>query len=69
MTKALIPTLARDVERARGLASPNPEDDLAVCTAIARFSYNSPTDDWGRERYLFVKQQLDGDYSLEALDG
>lgn len=64
----LVHDFSRDVEIAKTLESPNSEDDLTIRTAIVGFSYNSPTDDWGKGHYLFVRKRLDGEYSLRNLE-
>ncbi|MEE2641331.1 MAG: hypothetical protein VX768_11945 [Planctomycetota bacterium] len=59
---------ARDIEIARNVESSNPEDDLAIKAAIVGFSYNSPTRDWAKGHYEFVRKRLEASYSSEQLD-
>ena len=54
----LIATFARDIQIARELQTPNEEDDLAVKLAIVGFSYNSPTDEWGKQHFDFLAARL-----------
>ncbi len=63
----LVGTFQRDIELAKALESCNVEDDLAMKTAIVGFSYNSPTQDWVKEHYDFVKSRLQRDYHDEEL--
>ena len=65
--KQLANCFYRDVELAKQLESSNPEDDLAIKTSIIGFSYNSPTQDWDKGHYDFVKSRLDRDYRYEEL--
>jgi hypothetical protein len=58
---------ARDIEIARNVKSSNPEDDLAIKAAIVGFSYNSPTTDWAKGHYDFVRNRLEASYSSELL--
>jgi len=57
----------RDVELARQLESSNPEDDLVMKTSIVGFSYNSPTQEWDKGHYEFVKARLERDYHDKEL--
>jgi hypothetical protein len=59
---------ARDIDIARNVESSNQEDDLAIKAAIVGFSYNSPTSDWAKGHYDFVRSRLDADYSEVQLD-
>ena len=63
----LIGTFHRDIELARRLESPNPEDDLAVKASIVGFSYNAPTQEWCQSHYDFVSVRLEQDYDDEKL--
>lgn len=58
----LVETFSRDIELARDLESSNPEDDLTIKAAVVGFSYNSPTQDWAKGHYDFVKARLDRNY-------
>jgi hypothetical protein len=66
--QSLVNTFARDVELAKNVKSPNPEDDIAIKTAIVGFSYNSPTDDWGKGHYACMRERLDREYNLGELE-
>jgi len=59
---------ARDIDIARSVESSNPEDDLAIKAAIVGFSYNSPTSDWAKGHYDFVRNRLEADYSNDQLE-
>jgi hypothetical protein len=59
----------RDIDIARSVESSNKEDDLAIKAAIVGFSYNSPTSDWAKGHYDFVRKRLDADYSSDQIDG
>lgn len=63
----LVGTFYRDMRIAKGVATPNPEDDLAIKAAIVGFSYNSPLDVWGKGHFDFVKDRIDRDYAPEEL--
>ena len=63
----LFGTFYRDIQIAKGVVTPNVEDDLVVKAAITGFSYNSPVDDWSKEHFDFVKTRVDRDYSPEEL--
>jgi hypothetical protein len=65
--ESLVASFQRDIEIAKTIQSPNPDDDLAIKAAIVGFSYSSRNTDWGRNHYLFVKKRLDSDYSAGAL--
>ncbi len=63
----LVATFYRDMQAAKGVVSPNSEDDLAIKAAITGFSYNSPIDNWGKGHFDFVKTRIDRDYRPEEL--
>jgi len=63
----LVGTFYRDIQIAKGVVTPNPEDDLAIKAAITGFSYNSRIDDWGRGHVDFVKARVDRNYTPEEL--
>jgi len=66
---ALIGTFRRDVNLAQKIQSPNAEDDIAIRVAIVGFSYNAPTGQWSHEHYRFLRERLEGDYSLREFEG
>lgn len=56
----LSATFSRDRVLAERLESANAEDDLGVRAAIVGFSYNSPTESWGKGHYdFFWRHALD----------
>jgi hypothetical protein len=58
--EGLLMTFQRDRALAEKLKSPNIDDDLCVRSAIVGFSYNSPTESWGKGHYdFFRKHALD----------
>ena len=63
----LVGTFYRDIQIAKGVVTPNPEDDLVIKAAITGFSYNSPVDDWARGHFDFVETRIDRDYTPEEL--
>ena len=63
----LVGTFYRDMQTAKDVITPNPEDDFVIKAAITGFSYNSPVDDWGRGHFEFVKTRIDRDYSPKEL--
>lgn len=65
--RRLIGTFYRDIQLAKGVITPNSEDDLAIKAAITGFSYNCPVDDWARGHFEYVKTRIDRDYTPEEL--
>jgi hypothetical protein len=65
--ESLVGSFYRDIQIAKGVVSPNPEDDLAIKAAITGFSYNCPVEDWGKGHFDFVKTRIDRDYTPEFL--
>ncbi len=63
----LVGTFYRDIQIAKGVVTPNPEDDLVIKAAITGFSDNSPVDDWARGHFDFVETRIDRDYTPEEL--
>ena len=63
----LIGTFYRDIHTAKGVITPNAEDNLVIKAAITGFSYNSPVDDWAKGHFEFVKTRIDRDYASEEL--
>ena len=63
----LIGTFYRDIKIAKGVVSPNVEDDLVIKAAVTGFCYNSPVDDWAKGHFDFVKTRIDRDYTPEEL--
>lgn len=63
----LLTTFKRDRALADALKSPNTDDDLSVRVAIVGFSYNSPTESWGKGHHdFFSKHVLDSSSIGEA---
>lgn len=65
--RQLVAVFQRDIELAKDLKSANPEDDLAIKSAIVGFSYNSPTQDWAKGHYDLVTSRFAREYNNESL--
>jgi hypothetical protein len=63
----LVDSLCGDVQLAKLIVTPNPEDDLAIKTAIVGFCYSSDIRDWAKQHYIFVNERLVRDYNSEEL--
>ena len=54
--EVLLKNLARDFRTATDLKTPNAEDSIEIRAAIVGFSYNSLTEQWGRNHYEYVRE-------------
>ncbi len=63
----LVDAFPRDIGLARQVESPNPEDNLAIKTAIVGFSYKAATQQWSRGHYEFINQQLAAEFDDDRL--
>lgn len=61
--RMLLQGFPRFLVAAKGYESPNPEDDLFVKMAIAGFSLEQPTEEWGCNHFRLVRSYREGDYS------
>lgn len=52
----LLKHFARDFRTAGNLKTPNTEDAIDIRAAIVGFSYNAPTEQWGRNHYEYVRE-------------
>jgi hypothetical protein len=59
----LIETFESDAEVAKGLETPNVEDDFATKMAIVGFSYNSSTEEWDIGHLEFLQSIRAREYS------
>jgi hypothetical protein len=55
----LLNNLARDLELAHRLSSPNTEDTDEIKVAIVGFSYHSTTEQWSTSEFQFVARILE----------
>lgn len=63
----LLSNFERDRNLAKTLQSPNVEDEYSLRAAIIGFSYNAPTELWGRNHFEYIqKRALDRSLLTEA---
>jgi len=66
--KNLLINYTNNKQLALDFESPNSEDDIFIKMAVIGFSYNSPTGDWGRGHFDFIRKRLDGDLATEETE-
>jgi hypothetical protein len=62
--ETLLRNFVRDMRTAISLKSPNSEDSLDIRVAIVGFSYNSATEQWGRNHYQYVREHSSQDAEI-----
>ena len=60
----LLNAFSRDLATAKAISTPNLQDTLNIKAAIVGFSYNSKTEDWGRNHFDYLDHHISASSSL-----